>query len=47
MSLVDRAGLISEISPHHSFLYKSLEVFIREGGLAQLLRSRFLRPRSR
>ena len=47
MSPVDRAGLVSEISPRHSFLYKNFDVFIWEGGLARLPRSRFLRPRSR
>ena len=34
MSPVDRAGSVSEISPRHSFLYKNLDVFIQEGGLA-------------
>jgi len=42
MSLVNWAGSVSYILPHHSFLRKSFDVFISEAGLAQLLRSWFL-----
>ena len=39
MSLVDRAGSVSEISPSHSFLRKNFDAFIREAGLVRLSRS--------
>ena len=45
-NLINWAGLVSEISRHHSFLHKNVDVFIWEVGLAQLLRSCFLQPRS-
>ena len=41
MSLVNRDGLVPEISPRHSFLRKNLDVFIWEAGLARLPRFRF------
>ena len=47
MSPVNPADSVSEISPHHYFLCKNIDVFIWEARLARLPRSRFLRPRSR
>ena len=40
MSPVDRAGPVSEISPHLKILCKIFDVFIWEGGLARFPRSR-------
>ena len=37
MSPVNRAGSVSEISPHHSFLRKKFHVFIREACMARLV----------
>ena len=47
MSPVDRDSPVAEISFDSYFLCKIFDVFIREGGPARLLRSRFLQPRSR
>ena len=43
MSLVDRAGPVSEISPYLWILCKIFDVFIWGGGLYRLPRSRFFR----
>ena len=42
MSPVNLAGSVSEISPHHPFLCKNIDVFIWKAGLAQLPRSQVL-----